>query len=258
MRNGLLSITAAAFLSLGISSAAFAGEYTDSNQISTFAEDHVEILTELGVIVGYPDGTFRPREDVTREEMAVMLLEAMVVLEERISDAFYANDIYLYEEIVGQQTQLLLALTEIDEIKAREALVKNNFVALSVIYNPENEFVDDDAYISLDGRLEVLSLTDSFTVAVRPFVNTTGEAGGALTVDYEVTEKLTVGAGAGAAGSWSDFSALAGDEEVVGYAQANVDYSVGRDGVITLGAKVPFTGDNSGDINVGLGFGVKF
>ena len=46
------------------------------------AKDHwaakqIEILTEKGVIVGYPDGTFKPDENVSRAEFASMAIKAL-------------------------------------------------------------------------------------------------------------------------------------------------------------------------------------
>ena len=42
-----------------------------------WAAKEIEILTEQGVIVGYPDGTFQPDENVTRAEFASMAIKAL-------------------------------------------------------------------------------------------------------------------------------------------------------------------------------------
>ena len=42
-----------------------------------WAAKQIEILTEKGVIVGYPDGTFQPDENVTRAEFASMAIKAL-------------------------------------------------------------------------------------------------------------------------------------------------------------------------------------
>jgi len=42
-----------------------------------WAYKQIEILTEQGVIVGYPDGTFQPDENVTRAEFASMAIKAL-------------------------------------------------------------------------------------------------------------------------------------------------------------------------------------
>lgn len=51
-------------------------------QFPDVASDHwaakqIEILTDKGVIVGYPDGTFKPDDNVTRAEFASMAIKAL-------------------------------------------------------------------------------------------------------------------------------------------------------------------------------------
>ena len=40
-------------------------------------EDAVNVLTELGVVTGYEDGTYKPENIVTRAEMAVLVVNAL-------------------------------------------------------------------------------------------------------------------------------------------------------------------------------------
>ena len=42
-----------------------------------WASKEIELLTEQGVIIGYPDGTFKPDENVTRAEFASMAIKAL-------------------------------------------------------------------------------------------------------------------------------------------------------------------------------------
>ena len=42
-----------------------------------WAAKQIEILTEKGVIVGYPDGTFKPDDNVSRAEFASMAIKAL-------------------------------------------------------------------------------------------------------------------------------------------------------------------------------------
>ena len=42
-----------------------------------WAANQIKILTEQGVIVGYPDGTFKPDDNVTRAEFASMAIKAL-------------------------------------------------------------------------------------------------------------------------------------------------------------------------------------
>ncbi|HET9493376.1 MAG TPA: S-layer homology domain-containing protein [Chloroflexia bacterium] len=50
--------------------------YTDLSE-QDWADAPVQYLTELGVVGGYPDGTFRPNNTVTRAQFAKMLVAAM-------------------------------------------------------------------------------------------------------------------------------------------------------------------------------------
>lgn len=42
-----------------------------------WASNQIDILSDQGVIVGYPDGTFKPDENVTRAEFAAMAIKAL-------------------------------------------------------------------------------------------------------------------------------------------------------------------------------------
>ena len=42
-----------------------------------WAAKQIELLNEQGVVVGYPDGTFKPDENVTRAEFASMAIKAL-------------------------------------------------------------------------------------------------------------------------------------------------------------------------------------
>lgn len=85
------------------------GEYfVDQEQIGEWSEDYVNVLVELGVLEGYPDGTFKPAANITREEFSVALMKGLIVLEERLLTEQYAADEYLYNEIVNLQSQLFV------------------------------------------------------------------------------------------------------------------------------------------------------
>ena len=50
--------------------------YTDMNE-SHWAYQSIKFLTEIGVVVGYPDGTYKPDIPVTRAEFASMAIKAL-------------------------------------------------------------------------------------------------------------------------------------------------------------------------------------
>lgn len=48
-------------------------EFTDAEQISAWAKEHVERLVSLGLVSGYDDGTIKPLANITRAEIAKIL-----------------------------------------------------------------------------------------------------------------------------------------------------------------------------------------
>lgn len=59
-----------------------------------WAAKEIEILTEQGVIVGYPDGTFQPDENVTRAEFASMAIKALGQEHTTVAQPVNFTDIY--------------------------------------------------------------------------------------------------------------------------------------------------------------------
>lgn len=52
-------------------------ETTFSDIAGNWAEDHIKHAVSLGLVKGYPDGSFKPNHTVTRAEFAVMLMNAL-------------------------------------------------------------------------------------------------------------------------------------------------------------------------------------
>ena len=73
MRN-LFKLALSALVTLVITIPAFAYPDVSSDH---WAAKQIEVLTEKGVIVGYPDGTFKPDDNVSRAEFASMAIKAL-------------------------------------------------------------------------------------------------------------------------------------------------------------------------------------
>lgn len=72
MKNFRKVLALAMVFALSLSLFAGAVGFTDANDIHEDYQDDVNMLVELGVLGGYPDGTFRPEDKITRAEFAKM------------------------------------------------------------------------------------------------------------------------------------------------------------------------------------------
>ena len=81
----VLSLVLTLSLVLGTFSMAFAAT-TFGDVKGENCEDAVNVLTELGVVTGYEDGTYKPENIVTRAEMAVLVVNALG-LEDYVTDS---------------------------------------------------------------------------------------------------------------------------------------------------------------------------
>ena len=49
------------------------GNFSDFNEVGIYFEESVRKLVDLELLIGYPDGKLRPKNDITREELAMLL-----------------------------------------------------------------------------------------------------------------------------------------------------------------------------------------
>ena len=89
MRN-LIKLALSALVTLVITIPAFA--YPDVTP-EHWAAKQIEILTEKGVIIGYPDGTFKPDDNVSRAEFASMAIKALGQEHTTVAQPVKFNDI---------------------------------------------------------------------------------------------------------------------------------------------------------------------
>ncbi len=66
--------------------------YSDMNE-SHWAYQSIKFLTEIGVVVGYPDGTYKPDIPVTRAEFASMAIKALGQEDANVSQEIHFSDI---------------------------------------------------------------------------------------------------------------------------------------------------------------------
>ena len=66
--------------------------YTDMDQ-NHWAYQSIKFLTEIGVVVGYPDGTYKPDIPVTRAEFASMAIKALGQESASVAQEIHFDDI---------------------------------------------------------------------------------------------------------------------------------------------------------------------
>ena len=72
MRNLKKILALALVFAMAFTFTAGAADFTDAAEINAKYADDVNMLVELGVIAGYPDGSFGPQKNITRAEFAKM------------------------------------------------------------------------------------------------------------------------------------------------------------------------------------------
>ena len=62
---------------LNLQSRGSAVRFSDSDQISDYAKEYVDLCSQNGIVNGYEDGSFRPKASITRGEAAAILRRAI-------------------------------------------------------------------------------------------------------------------------------------------------------------------------------------
>lgn len=155
----------------------FSYAYTDLEE-SHWAYKYIQMLTDEGVVVGYPDGTFHPNEYVTRAEFASMAIKGLKMQNYNVKEVIEFDDIPLdywaydqiqraaYFDLIDSKTKkfnpegtvtrahamslVVNALTteDLSDKKAREILKKNYL----------DYYTISDAYIITAGKATLLGL----------------------------------------------------------------------------------------------------
>ncbi len=99
MKNLLKTVLSVAVLCLAVAPALAFPDVSDNH----WAAPQIKELSEKGVIVGYPDGTFKPDDNVTRAEFAAMAIRALGQEHTKVAQPVHFTDIdtnfWAYEDI---------------------------------------------------------------------------------------------------------------------------------------------------------------
>ena len=89
MKNILKSLLAVAVIAFGIAPAVAFPDVSSDH----WAAAQINLLSEQGVIVGYPDGTFKPDDNVTRAEFAAMAIRALGQEHTKVAQPVHFSDV---------------------------------------------------------------------------------------------------------------------------------------------------------------------
>ena len=167
MKKALLtSVTALTFG--GVLGGAFAQNSFPDVPSDSYAADAVSQLVELGIVNGFPDGTFRGNEAFTRYQAALVVSRLLSVIDENTAaaGALSEEDLATVNNAVAELQNQLSSLT--DRISALESAPSGNDEALSALTDriaalesaaPEGNLAD--SFTALEGRVAALEQAPS-------------------------------------------------------------------------------------------------
>lgn len=205
MKNGSFKRLLAGFLASATFAvsvpAVLAGEYIDVPE-TNHAWDEINILTDIGVILGTSNGEFSPEEDVTREQMALLLFRLMLNKKDggRVNTSPFQD---LYDDtyhgaiswanasgyIIGTTGSTFEPLEGITLQDAMTMLVRALGQSSASMNNGYPwTYIDAAIKLGLDRGLEHLSYTETLTRAETAVI-----LYNALTAEYLVPKTLSNG-----------------------------------------------------------------
>ncbi|AZO93977.1 S-layer homology domain-containing protein [Halocella sp. SP3-1] len=151
-------IVIAAFLVLALTASAFAASFADVPS-SHWAYGAVNKLVASGILSGYPDGTFKGQNNLSRYEIAVVVARVL-------------------DQIEAEQAALADEIADADSLSVGQAQQVNEIVKAIVAKNTGEELSNEQAN-------EVRSIVQALTFEFRPELKELGAAVDALAVDVD-------------------------------------------------------------------------
>lgn len=96
MLKKAVSLILSVLMVLSVSSV-FAASFSDVTSSYSWAEEAITALADDAIITGYPDGTFKPGKDITKEE-AIALFARILGASEKLNQPVISLSNFLYEE----------------------------------------------------------------------------------------------------------------------------------------------------------------
>jgi hypothetical protein len=196
------SIIAAAVVASGVVTPAMAAPQFSDVQPTDWAYQAIQNLNaRYGCLAGYPNGTFKPGQAATRNELAA-LTNACI---DRIAEYQTAADAALAAALKAQYATLNTRVSAIEVAAAQKAQGVGNYLGLGVLLNSVGTGANPNNTVSggtLQARYAVKNFSNQNAVSVRPYINAVagpdsqiGAAGGAIaTYDFAIARKAGVSA----------------------------------------------------------------
>jgi hypothetical protein len=154
-----------------------------------------------GCLAGYPNGTFKPGQSATRNELAALTNACL----DRISEFQDAKDAALAAALKAQYASLNTRVSAIEVAATKKAQGVGNYLGLGVLLNSVGTGESPNNTVSggtLQARYAVKNFSNQNAVSVRPYINAVagpdsqiGAAGGVTaTYDWSIARKAGVSA----------------------------------------------------------------
>ncbi len=138
------------------------------------SEDHwaVKQITELserGIIVGYPDGTFQPDDNVTRAEFASMTIKALgqesIHVAQPVAFTDITEDFWAYDAIQkALYFELLTCQSEAETFRPDDSVSRAESITMAVNALTTQEISDVKAIEALKGYTDLTAIPESFII----------------------------------------------------------------------------------------------
>ena len=105
--------------------------FSDANEIAPWAKDSVEAAVTKGYMQGYPDGTFKPKNNITRAEAVITLNKTLTVKEDK--EIVVYNKAGIYGTQTGITTIRKDVVIESDGVTLQNMVIKGNLTIAEVV-----------------------------------------------------------------------------------------------------------------------------
>jgi len=137
------------------------------------AEDHwaakqIQELNERGVVVGYPDGTFQPDDNVTRAEYASMVIRALGQQDIKVAQPVNFSDItpdfWAYDVIQKALFFDLISCDNAENFRPDDSVSRAETITMAVNALTTQDISKEKALEALSSYADVSSVPESFII----------------------------------------------------------------------------------------------